>query len=61
MSLGKDKSLMLNASKTDLRESRKATEELLALSLYQVLLEIWKLQRTEFHDSLPPNKCTELA
>lgn len=38
MSLGKDKSLMLKPCKTDLRESRKGTEELLALSLCQVSL-----------------------
>jgi len=61
MSLGKDKSLMLKPCKTDLGEPRKGTDKLLALLLCQVSLEIWKLQRVEFHDRLPLNKRTELV
>lgn len=59
MTLGKGK--RLKPCKTGLRESRKGMEELLALSLRQASPEIWKLQRVEFHDSLPLNKCTELV
>lgn len=61
MRLGKGNSLMRKPSKADLRESRKETEQFLGLSLLQVSLEFWKLQKVNFHYSLPLNKCTELV